>query len=144
LVRELDQKLAHQRQQVDAVMSALLVAGSRALAERLKEEESKLADLEARRAPALQQRPKILPHVRAIARYVQELADALEAGDVANVRGMLRRALEPFRMVVDGDGYLLRGAMDLVAPLGVCDESSTGGALPGTTHTLVPFEVVAA
>jgi len=64
--------------------------------------------------------------VPAIARYVQELADALEAGDVvAKAGAMLRRALEPFRMAVDGDGWLLRGAMDLAAPLGVCDQRSS-------------------
>jgi hypothetical protein len=45
----------------------------------------------------------------AIARYVQELAYALEAGDCREGRRLLRRALEPFRMVVDRDGYLLRG-----------------------------------
>lgn len=53
----------------------------------------------------------------------------MEGGDVAKAAGMLERALEPFRMVVGGGSYLLRGALDLAASLGVSDHVSSGGVI---------------
>ena len=70
-------------------------------------------------------RPKVLPHPGAIARYVTELAETIEAGDAGKAGEVLRRALEPFRMLPTSEGYLMKGALDV----GVRDELSSGGVI---------------
>jgi hypothetical protein len=94
---------------------------------RLATEERKLTSLEDQRAAVVQQRPKVLPHPTAGARYVTDLAAVVEAGDVAEAGRALRQALSPFKMVPTGTGYRLRGELDLSE---VCDKDGSGGALP--------------
>jgi hypothetical protein len=73
------------------------------------------AALQAQREAKASQRPKILPHPAAIARYVTELAQTIEEGDVGRVGALRRSVLTPFRMIPEGvQGHRLAGALDLV------------------------------
>jgi site-specific DNA recombinase len=113
--------IAKQRQQVENVTQPLVtLPGSKAPAERLATEETKLADLDQQLRAASGSRPKILPHPSAIARYVRELATTLEGDDPAAAGRVLRRALAPLRMEPQGTGYKMTGALD------VCSEVVAG------------------
>jgi hypothetical protein len=129
----MDAQIARQRQQIEAVMVALVtVPGSKALGARLATEEEKLAQLEAERATLADQRPKVMPHPALIARYVEDLLTTLDT-DVPKARAILMRVLRPFTLTLtpDGASYRISGALNLstVVGPGVSEKSSSGGVI---------------
>ena len=131
-IKSIDAQIARQRQQIEAVMTALVtVPGSKALGARLAIEEAKLPQLEAERAALTDQRPKVMPHPALIARYVEDLLTTLDT-DVPKARAILMRTLRPFKLTPDGASYRISGALNLSAVVGsgVSEKSSSGGARP--------------
>jgi hypothetical protein len=143
-LKSLDAQIARQRQQIEAVMTALVtVPGSKALGARLTIEEAKLPQLEAERAALTDQRPKVMPHPALIARYVEDLLVTLDT-DVPKARAILMRVLRPFTLTPDGDSYRISGALNLSAVMGpgVSEKYSSGGVLRPLSHTLwFPFRL---
>ena len=141
----MDAQITRQRQQIEAVMAALVtVPGSKARGARLATEEAKLGQLEAERSALTDQRPKVMPHPALIARYVEDLLTTLDT-DVPKARAILMRVLRPFTLTPDGDSYRISGALNLSAVVGpgVSEKSSSGGVLHDFSVTWVPFEVAA-
>jgi hypothetical protein len=92
----MDAQIARQRQQIEAVMAALVtVPGSKALGARLAADEMKLAEFEADRAVLTDDRPKVMAHPALIARYVEDLLTTLDTA-VPKARAILMRVLRPF------------------------------------------------
>ncbi len=119
----LEAQVEKQRQLVSNVQQALVACpSSTSLPERLAVEERKLGQLQDQLRTIVTARPKVLPLPTAIARYVTELAQTLESDDPGAAGDVLRRALAPFRMLAEGTGYRMTGALDL----GVCSEKVAG------------------
>jgi site-specific DNA recombinase len=130
-LKSIDGQIARQRQQIEAVMAALVtVPGSKALGARLATEEGRLTQMEAERATLTDQRPKVMPHPALIARYVEDLLVTLDT-DVPKARAILLRVLRPFTLTPDGATYKISGALSLSAVLGsgVSEKSSSGGVI---------------
>jgi hypothetical protein len=73
-----------------------------------------LAELEAERQAARAARPRVFPHPAAIASFVANLAETLEAEDVTAAGDLLRTVLAPFQMLPQADGrFRLVGAINL-------------------------------
>lgn len=80
------------------------------MGERLVAEERALGDLEAQLQAAPAPRSKVIPQPAAIAKYVEHLAELLEAGDLVRAAEVLRSALAPFRLIPrEGGGYRMTG-----------------------------------
>lgn len=121
--KALEEQVGRQRHLLGNITQAMITApGSKALADKLHAEEKRLADLEAQLRDLRVARPKVLPHPAAIAKYVSELAETLESQDPGAAGAVLRRALAPFRMVPEGTGYRMTGALDV----SVCSEMVAG------------------
>ena len=130
-LKSVDGQIARQRQQIEAVMAALVtVPGSKALGARLAAEEAKLSQLDAERATVADQRPKVMPHPALIARYVEDLLTTLDT-DVPKARAILMRVLRPFTVMPDGESYRISGALNLSAVVGpgVSEKFSSGGVI---------------
>jgi hypothetical protein len=107
-------------------MQALVaVPGSKALADKLGIEERSLTELEAQRLELQEARPRIIPHPAAIASYVRNLAETLEAGDLSQAGDVLRSALAPFSMHPEAGKYRMSGLINL----GVSEKISSGGVI---------------
>jgi site-specific DNA recombinase len=123
---ELATKIERQRQTIANVMQALVaVPGSKALADKLGVEERVLGELEAQRVQLQEARPRVIPHPAAIARYVVNLAETLEAGDLSQAGDVLRSALAPFLMHPEAGKYRMSGSINL----GVSEKVSSGGVI---------------
>ena len=130
-LKVMEAQIARQRQQIEAVMAALVtVPGSKALGARLATEEAQLAQFETERAALTDQRPKVMPHPALIARYVEDLLTTLDT-DVPKARAILMRVLRPFTLTPDGASYRISGALNLSAVVGpgVSEKFSSGGVI---------------
>jgi DNA invertase Pin-like site-specific DNA recombinase len=129
---EIQGKIEKALRTVQSVTEAMILAPtSKALADRLRAEESALEDLQAQLATLRPKRAGVEPHPAAIAAYVEKLADIVESGDFVRSGSILRSALAPFKMVWTEAtesapaGYKMAGALNLALP----DLKSSGGPL---------------
>lgn len=136
----LDKQIAQSERALSNVTEALSHAGwSEALGVRLKEEETRLQALKARKAAAEGPRNVVvLPNAKTVAQYVKKLLVLLE-GDVERARDLLAAHCGQWRLTVEnteGPGrpfYRAHGAFDLSFALGepeqVLEKQSCGGRI---------------